>query len=278
MGKRTVILCKREGRGMKIAVSGKGGVGKTTVAGTLARIFTCKGFKVLAIDADPNANLGLTLGVPLDQAKTVIPVSENASLIEEKTGVKPESYGGVFRLSFSVDDVIDRFGVQTLDGVTLLVMGVVRSAGQGCMCPANALVRALIRHLIVRREEVVVLDMEAGTEHLGRRTAEHVNVMLIVSDANRKSLETAKNIYALSREMGVEQAFIVGNKVLNPFKEGVIKEYCADNGLFLLTLIPYDEKIRKNDVKGEALDLYKASSGLTAIKTLSERLLSTSLD
>jgi CO dehydrogenase maturation factor len=263
---------------MKVAVSGKGGVGKTTVAGTLARIFARKGFKVLAIDADPNANLGLTLGVPLDRAKTVVPVSENASLIEEKTGVKPESYGGVFRLSFSVDDVINRFGVQTLDGVTLLVMGVVRSAGQGCMCPANALVRALIRHLLVKREEAVVLDMEAGTEHLGRRTAEHVNVMLIVSDANRKSLETARNIYALSREMGVEQAFIVGNKVLDSFEEEVIKEYCADNGLSLLTLIPYDEEIRKNDVRGETLTLSKASSGLNAIKTLSERLLSVSLE
>ena len=263
---------------MKIAVSGKGGVGKTTVSGTLARIFARKGFKVLAIDADPNANLDSTLGLPLYQAKKIIPISENVALIEEKTGVKPESYGGIFRLSFRVDDIIDRFGVQTSDGVTLLVMGVVRSAGQGCMCPANALVRDLIRHLIVRREEVGVIDMEAGTEHLGRRTAEHVNVMLIISDANRKSLETAKNIHNLSKEMGVEKTFIVGNKVLDQFEEDVIKEYCTDNDISLLTLIPYDQEIRKNDVKGEALTLSTASPGLNAIITLSEQLLTASLE
>jgi CO dehydrogenase maturation factor len=262
-----------EGRGVKVAVSGKGGVGKTTVAGTLARILARQGVTVLAIDADPNANLGVTLGVPREQAEAVLPVSENAALIEEKTGVSPEASGGVFRLSFHVDDIIDRFGVSTPDGVTLLVMGVVRSAGQGCMCPANALVRALLRHLLVRREEAVILDMEAGTEHLGRRTAEHVNVMLIVSDANRKSLETAKHIYALSRDMGVQQAYVVGNKVLDPFDEAAITAYCRNNGLPLLALIPYDEEIRKNDVKGGALSLATASSGLHAIQALSERLL-----
>jgi CO dehydrogenase maturation factor len=264
-----------EGRGVKVAVSGKGGVGKTTVAGTLARILARQGVVVLAIDADPNANLGVTLGVPREHAEAVIPVSENAALIEEKTGVSPEASGGVFRLSFRVDDIIDRFGVPTPDGVILLVMGVVRSAGQGCMCPANALIRALLRHLLVRREEVVILDMEAGTEHLGRRTAEHVNVMLIVSDANRKSLETAKHIYALARDMGVQQVYLVGNKVLDSFDEAAITAYCRNNGLPLLALIPYDEEIRKHDVKGDALSLATASSGLHAIQALSERLLAT---
>lgn len=257
---------------MKIAVSGKGGVGKTTVAGTLARILSHEGFKVLAIDADSNANLALSLGIPLDQAKQIVPVSENAALIEEKTGVKPESYGGVFRLSFRVDDIIERYGVTTFEGVNLLVMGVVRSAGQGCMCPANALVRALIRHLITRREEVVILDMEAGTEHFGRRTAENVNVMLVVADANLKALETAKTIYGLSKEMGVEQVFIVGNKVLNPFEEEIIREYCSKNAMLLLGIIPYDTEIRKSDVEGTILDLSKEASGVKALRTMRQTL------
>lgn len=263
---------------MKLAVSGKGGVGKTTIAGTLARILSLKGFEVLAIDADPNANLAPTLGIPLDQAEKIIPVAENAALIQEKTGVKPESYGGVFRLSFQVDDIVDRFGVPTPCGVNLLVMGVVRSAGQGCMCPANALVRALLRHLLIRRNEVVVIDMEAGTEHLGRRTAEYVDVMLVVADANLKSLETAKNIYNLSREMGVKQAFIVGNKVLDSLEEGVIKEYCNDNHLPLLDLIPHDEEIRKSDVVGKILDLSNESTGLKTIRRMSETLLKLQVD
>ncbi len=259
---------------MKLAVSGKGGVGKTTVAGTLARIYARQGATVLAIDADPNANLGVTLGVPRERADAVLPVADNAALIEEKTGVSPASSGGVFRLSFRVDDIIDRFGVATPDGVTLLVMGVVRSAGQGCLCPANALIRAILRHLLVRREEIVILDMEAGTEHLGRRTAEHVDVMVIVSDANRKSLETARHIYVLAREMGVQQAYLVGNKVLDARDEAAITAYSQNHGLPLLALIPFDEEIRLTDVKGEALSLSQASSGLHALRALSERLLS----
>lgn len=258
---------------MKIAVSGKGGVGKTTIAGTLARILAHEGFKVLAIDADSNANLALSLGIPLDQAQQIVPVSENVALIEEKTGVQPESYGGVFRLSFRVDDIIERYGVRTIEGVNLLVMGVVRSAGQGCMCPANALVRALIRYLIMRREEVVILDMEAGTEHFGRRTAENVNVMLVVADANLKSLETAKTISGLSKEMGIEQVFIVGNKVLNAFEEDVIRAYCSKNTIPLLGLIPYDIEIRKSDVEGHVLNLTTPSLGVQALRKMRRTLL-----
>jgi CO dehydrogenase maturation factor len=151
-------------------------------------------------------------------------------------------------------------------------MGVVRAAGQGCMCPANALVRALIRHLVIQRNEVVILDMEAGTEHFGRRTAENVDVMLIVANANLKSLETAKKIYGLSKEIGVKKVFVIGNKILDPIEKEVVKGYCDNNNIPFLAIIPYDKSIRKSDMEGEALDLSKESSGLKVIQTVSKKL------
>ncbi|MFQ5836557.1 MAG: AAA family ATPase, partial [Candidatus Bathyarchaeia archaeon] len=191
---------------MKIAISGKGGVGKTLVAGVLADFFAKKGFKVLAIDADPSPNLALTLGIPLDEANKIVPVSENTQLLESKTRT---SFPGVYRLSFTVDDIVEKFGVKSPYGMNLLVMGIIRSAGEGCTCPANAVIRELLRHLIVERDEVVVMDMEAGVEHMGRGTARHVDIMLIVADSSLKSLETAKKIYGLATEAGIKNAFIV---------------------------------------------------------------------
>ena len=257
---------------MKIAISGKGGVGKTTIAGALARSLSDMGLKVLAIDADPNSNLALTLGMSPEEAEKITPIAENADLIEEKTGVRPSSDSALFRLSFRVDDIIDRFAVETPSGVNLVVMGAVRSSGQGCMCPANALIRAILRHLLTRRGEAVVVDLEAGVEHFGRGTAEHVDVMLIVTEANLKSLETVKRIYRLSRELGIRAVFVVGNKVVDPSEEDVIREFCKANGMPLLGIIPYDEGVRKSDAQGIALD--KSSKGFLGIQRLVDGLLS----
>jgi CO dehydrogenase maturation factor len=258
---------------LKVAISGKGGVGKTTLAGILARTFAQKGYDVLAIDADPNANLAINLGIPLAEAQQITPISENSTLIEEKTGVAPDSYGGVFRLSFQVSDIVQRYGIQSPDGVNLLVMGVVRTAGQGCMCPANALIRAILRHILLKRDEAIVLDMEAGTEHFGRRTAEHVDVMLVVADANRKALETAKHILNLSKELGIHHGFIVGNRVLDSFETDMIQKYCDANQLPLLHIIPYDQNIRKSDVLGEVLPFSSSSSGFQAAQSVFEKII-----
>ncbi len=256
---------------LKFAVSGKGGVGKTTVASVLARTLHDKGFKILAIDADPNSNLALALGMSPDEAEKIVPIAENANLIEEKTGVKPNSASPLFRLSFRVDDIIDRFAVETPSGINLIVMGEVRSSGQGCMCPANALVRAILRHLLTKMDEAVIVDMEAGIEHFGRRTAEHVDVMVIVTESSLKSLETVKRIYKLSRDMGIKTILVVGNKVSDPLDEKTVKDFCKANGISLLGLIPYDESIRKSDAQGVALDPH--SRGLSSIQQLSEKLL-----
>ena len=261
---------------MKIAVSGKGGVGKTTIAGVLARTLVHRGFKVLAIDADPNANLALSLGISPNMAEKIVPISENADLIEEKTGVRPGSSGSVFRLSFRVDDILDNFSLKSPDGVNLLVMGAVKAAGGGCMCSANALVRSLLRYLLVKRDEAVVVDMEAGTEHLGRGTAEAVDVMLVVTEANLKALETAKRVYKLSEELGIKRIFIVGNKVVGPSDEDMIRRFCDDNDLPLLELIPYDEEMRQADARGDTLiDFSSSSKGISAIQKMGEKLLKT---
>jgi CO dehydrogenase maturation factor len=256
---------------VKIAVSGKGGVGKTFVAGVLADFFVKKGFKVLAIDADPSPNLALTLGIPLDEANKIVPVSENSQLLESKTRT---NFEGVYRLSFSVDDIVEKFGVKSPYGMNLLVMGTVRSAGAGCTCPANAVIRALLRHLIVERDEVVVMDMEAGVEHMGRGTARRVDTMIIVADSSLKSLETAKKIYGLATEAGIKNAFIVGNKVRDPSEDEMIQRFAFKNKISILDLVPHDETILKADREGEApLKYAEVSKGIEAIQRIGEKLL-----
>jgi CO dehydrogenase maturation factor len=256
---------------MKIAVSGKGGVGKTTISSAIARSLLHHGMKVLAIDADPNANLALALGMSPEEAEKIIAIAENAPLIEEKTGVKPGSGGTLFRLSFRVDDIIDRFSVNTASGVNLIVMGAVRSSGQGCMCPANALIRAILRHLLIQRGEAVIVDLEAGVEHFGRGTAEHVDIMLIVTEASLKSLETVKRVHKLSTELGIETIFVVGNKIADSSDRAMITKFCEAQGFHLLGLIPHDEAIKKSDAQGILIN--SQAAGFRTIQRFSEQLL-----
>jgi CO dehydrogenase maturation factor len=256
---------------LKVAVAGKGGVGKTLVAGALAYFLTEKGFKVLAIDADSSPNLALTLGISAEQALKIVPISENQELIRAKTGTP---YPGVYRLSFTVDDIVRDFAVKSPFNINLLVMGTIRAAGEGCTCTANALVRSLLRHLIVERDEAVVMDMEAGVEHMGRGTAKHMDTMLIITDSSLKSLETAKKIRTLATEAGIKRIFLVGNKIGEKDEENAIKQFASGNDLVLLDLIPYDEQISKADRKGETPFNYaKSSAGLRVIERICERLL-----
>jgi len=256
---------------LKVAVSGKGGVGKTLVAGGLAYFLAEKGFKVLAIDADSTPNLALTLGIPPDQAQKIVPISENQELIKSKTNT---DYPGVYRLSFTVDDIVKNFAVKSPFNINLLVMGTVRSAGAGCTCTANALVRSLLRHLIVEREEAVVMDMEAGVEHMGRGTARHVDTMLIVTDSSMKSLETAKKIHALATETGIREIFLIGNKVAEKGEAEDIEQFASKNNMVLFASIPYDERILRADRAGETpLKHAKDSEGLEAILRICEKLL-----
>jgi CO dehydrogenase maturation factor len=248
----TILYCyHRTGLVMKIAVSGKGGTGKTFVAGTLAARFAAAGHSVIAIDADPSPNLALTLGLSPEEAGKIIPIAENEQLIKLKTGT---DYSGVFRLTFTVDDIIEKYAVPTPSGAHLMVMGTVRSMGSGCTCPAHSVVKALLRHLIVERDEIVILDMDAGIEHLGRGTAEHVDTLLVVSDANRKSLEVAKTICRMAKDSAIRQVGLVGNRITGPAQEQAVLTFAEKNGISVLAMIPYDQDVSDSGVTGSPFD------------------------
>ena len=256
---------------VKIAVSGKGGVGKTLISGTLASYFAKKGFKVMAIDADPSPNLALTLGIPVEEANKIIPISENAELLESKTRTE---FPGVFKLHFTVDDIIEENGIQSPYGVNLLVMGTVKAAGAGCACGANAVVRELLRYMIVNRDEIVVVDMEAGVEHMGRGTASHVDIMLVVADSSRKSLEIAKKLSGFAYEAGIKNTYVIGNRVRDIEEKELITTFTTKNDLPLLALIPYDDIVIKADRIGEPpLKYAEKSESVQAIQQIGDKLL-----
>jgi CO dehydrogenase maturation factor len=196
----------------KIAISGKGGVGKTTLSALLAHIYAEQNRNVIAIDADPAGGLAQALGLPPDLAAQVTPVAEMEELIYERTGAKPGTFGGFFSLNPRVDDIPDRFSVSH-QGIRFLRLGTIESGGSGCICPESAMLRALITHLLLYRDEMLILDMEAGVEHLGRATAQAVDAFLAVVEPGRRSLTTADRVRQLAKDIGIDQVYIVGNKV-----------------------------------------------------------------
>lgn len=233
---------------MKIAISGKGGVGKTTLAAGLARLFAEEGRRVVAIDADPDANLAVALGATLEQAAACVPLSQEDDLIEERTGVRPGT-GGMFRLNPEVADVVDRCGLD-ISGVTLLKMGTVERGGSGCMCAEGTFLKAFMRHLILTRDDVAILDMEAGIEHLGRGTAEGVDAFVVVVEPGHRSLQTAHMVRELAADIGVREVVAVANRVRGPEDvEYVRHELC---GIELVGALPDSDAVRAADREGRS--------------------------
>ena len=196
----------------KIAISGKGGVGKTTLSALLAHIYAEQGRNVIAIDADPAGGLAEALGFPPEMVAQVTPISEMEELIYERTGAKPGTSGGFFTINPRVDDIPDRFSISHR-GIRFLRLGTVEAGGGGCICPESALLKALVTHLILYRDEMMILDMEAGVEHLGRATARAVDALLVVLEPGRRSLSTAERVRQLAGDIGIDRVYAVGNKV-----------------------------------------------------------------
>jgi CO dehydrogenase maturation factor len=232
---------------MKIAVSGKGGVGKTTLAGVMARILSARGFKVLSIDADPDSNLASAIGIEPEQLKGVKPLAQMTEFIEERTGAKKGSYGAYFKINPKVDDIPDRFSIAK-DGIRLIVLGTIPQGGGGCFCPENVLLKSLLAHLLVERDEYVILDMEAGLEHLGRGTTTYMDALLVVVEPGRRSLQTAHQVKALADDLGIKKVYVVGNKVTNESDLAMIKENL--DGLPFLGHMSYNQKIIEADKLG----------------------------
>lgn len=213
---------------MKIAVTGKGGVGKTTLTSLLAYHYAGKGQPVLAIDADPSPCLGPALGFPAEKMMRLSPIADMRELIAERTGTTlSEAAGGYFKLNPRVSDIPDRFS-QIHNNIRLLLLGAVQQGGSGCICPASALLKQLVRHVMLQRNEVVLLDLYAGVEHLGRGTAEAVDVMVAVAEPTRRSLQTVEQIRVLAADIGIENLLLVGNKVTNADDIRFFEEHSPD--------------------------------------------------
>ena len=256
---------------MKIAVSGKGGVGKTLLSAMLSRIFADSGYSVLAIDADPTPSLAATLGFP--QAEKITPISEMKDLAEERTGARPGEPGTFFKLNPKVDDIPEKYWREH-NGIKLMVMGQLKRGGSGCYCAENVLLQALVNHLLLSRNEVVILDMEAGIEHLTRATAKAVDSLIIVVEPGRRSIETAFRIKQLAQDIGLSDIAVVGNKIRNQ-KE---KEFIISSlpGFKFLGFVPYDPAVTDADLSNfPVLDSSQPIS--LAVKGIYQTLLSTAV-
>jgi CO dehydrogenase maturation factor len=235
---------------MKIAVSGKGGVGKTTLAALLAQYYADLGRDVLAVDGDPSPCLAGALGLPSELREKLSPIAEMDALIEERTGAKPGASGGFFTLNPQVDDLPERFSVSHR-GVRLLEMGSVDLGGSGCICPESAMLKTLFTHLLFRDDEVLIIDMYAGVEHLGRATVDFVDAMIVVVEPTQRSLGTAAQIKELSKDIGLNKLWLVGNKVRTEEEVEFLKSHSP--GLPLLGTLPMDLGVLDADRVGEAV-------------------------
>ena len=230
--------------GFRVVITGKGGVGKTTITSLLSHLFAARGYSVLAVDEDPQMNLPYAIGVSPEDAELIVPLSKNLDYIEEKTGARPDSgYGLMLSLNPDVSDVVERFGMKGPDGVNILVMGTVVKAATGCLCPENTLLDAVMRHINLREGEIILMDTQAGVEHFGRALAKGFNQAVLVADPTYNAVQVVKHAAELARELEIPDIHLVVNRVRSPGDISRVDRLLADyegyfSGKFY---IPYDE-------------------------------------
>lgn len=251
---------------MKIAISGKGGVGKTTFASFLIKALVDGGKRVLAIDADPDANLAQALG--FRDTSGITPISQMKELIEERTEAKVGSMGSFFKLNPKVDDLPEKLSLEK-NGIRLMVLGGVKKGGAGCICPESTLLKNLVRHVVLARNDVVVLDMEAGLEHLGRGTAMAVDRLVVVVEPGRRSIETAQHIRDLAGDIGLKKLSLVGNKIRSDRDRKFLLSQMPD--FHFLGFLPFDTEIIEADLEGHA-PYDRNPQGVTLVRGMIDQL------
>jgi len=278
-------------QGLKIAIGGKGGVGKTTVCAGLAQLFAKSGFDVLAIDADPNANLASAFGIPAETSP--VPLIKMKELIAERTGASKDAVGVYFRLNPKVNDlpqqhwldvacserpvvsepvlsVVERVEPSRRDGLKLLVLGAITQAGAGCACPEGAFLKALLTHTILQRRELVLVDLAAGVEFMGRASVQGIDALVLVVEPGGRSIETANNLAKMARELGIKNVTAIANKITERSQEDLIRSELKD--VALLEVLPYSPSVQQADLQRASVmkadaqfveQLQKAKNALT---------------
>jgi CO dehydrogenase maturation factor len=247
----------------RIAVAGKGGVGKTTTAGILGRLWGRAGRPAILVDCDPSTNLASALGIEVEERSERTPLACDHDLVEDRVGVRPgQSYGQMFRLNPEVEDILENYGLEGADGTTLLTLGTISTGGAGCFCPESALLKALMRHLVFKRDEIVIMDMAAGVEHLGRGTAEKVDLMLIVVEPGARSVDTAIQVKELGDNLGIQRYAAIFNKVPEGADLAVLESKLEVEGIVVLGHLPFDIALVEADMVDESVMDHRPGSAV----------------